>query len=111
MSSGKIRLDEFDILKGIAMLSVIVSHIYFEAFFSLYHIPLFFFVSGYFFKQKNPIDLLKSNCQQLLLPYIKVGSIILLCYFLIFGKSYANIYLYNLLLGTTVDNQCRVCIY
>ena len=66
----RIRLDEFDIMKGFAMLSVIVSHIYFEPFLSLYHVPMFFFVAGFFFKPKDSIELLKNNCKQLLLPYI-----------------------------------------
>lgn len=106
----RIRLDEFDIMKGFAMLSVIVSHIIFEPFFSLYHIPMFFFVAGYFFKPKDSIELLKNNCKQLLLPYIKVGCIILLCYLLIFGKSYANVYMQNLLLGTTINNSLHISI-
>lgn len=106
----RIRLDEFDIMKGFAMLSVIVSHIYFEPFLSLYHVPMFFFVAGFFFKPKDSIELLKNNCEQLLLPYIKVGCIILLCYLLIFGKSYANVYVQNLLLGTTISNSLHISI-
>lgn len=106
----KKRLDEFDIMKGIAILSVIVSHIYFEPILSLYHVPMFFFVAGYFFKPKNFSNLIKSNYQQLLLPYAKVGCIILLCYLLVFGKSYAIVYVQNLLLGTTIDNNLNVSI-
>ena len=106
----KIRQEEFDIMKGFAMLSVIISHIYMSAFFSLYHVPMFFFVAGYFFSPKKNIDIIKNSSKQLLLPYVKTGCAILLCYLLIFGRAHADVYLYNLLLGTTIDNNLNISI-
>ena len=106
----KERLSQFGIMKGIAMLSVIVGHIFMPQLFFMYHVPLFFFVSGFFFKKKPFMDCLSSNGKQLLLPYIKCGGIILLCYFLFYGYEYACIYGYDLILGTSVSNNLRVFI-
>ena len=97
-----VRLEEFDIMKGVAMLSVIVSHICLPEFFALYHVPLFFFVSGYFFKKKTISENLRINCNQLLVPYLKCGGGILLCYLLFYGTEYASIYSKDLILGTCV---------
>lgn len=56
---GRERKIEFDILKGISILLVIIGHsrcvspIY--EFFNSFHVPLFFCISGYFFSLKGSV--------------------------------------------------------
>lgn len=104
----RIRLHEFDLMKGFAMLSVVLGHIYMPCFFQLYHIPLFFFVSGFFFKEKPVKDYIKGNCKQLIKPYIVVGVIISLVYLLFYGFPYFKLYAIDLLLGTSIKNDLRI---
>lgn len=48
-----------------------------------FHIPLFFFVSGFFFKKRNLLTTLKHKTFQLLVPWCFFGFIIYSCLFLI----------------------------
>jgi len=65
------RVQYFDIAKGIGMLSVIVGHMELtsvNAFVFTYHMPLFFLISGWFFKDAP--GKMKKNMRHLLLPYV-----------------------------------------
>ncbi len=68
------RDNTIDIIKGVAILSVIVGHLtHFWALRGMiytFHMPVFFFASGYFFKKKLPYELMKSLSRSLLLPYL-----------------------------------------
>ena len=72
----------FDIMKGVGILLVIIGHVangYGVApFIYVFHMPLFFIVSGYFYKPKQPSALLKRDAKLLLLPYCLVAMLILL---------------------------------
>ncbi len=83
------RLVWADILKGIAITLVVIGHnlsnpsIPFQFIYS-FHMPLFFFISGFFFKKKYCFDLknlLIKKIKTLLLPYYLYGlaSVILYC--------------------------------
>ena len=69
------RIESFDILKGIGIILMILGHTYgpdtkiFD-FISSFHMPLFFIVTGYFYKQESFPILLKKNIGQLLFPYL-----------------------------------------
>ena len=66
------RDDIFDILKGLAILFVIVGHCevgYLHSFIYSFHIPLFFFVSGYFLKNRPVRDEIRLNLKRLIFPY------------------------------------------
>ena len=57
MDKAKVRIEEFDMLKGIGMLMVIIGHSFhvwplYHAFNQI-HMPLFFIASGYFFSVKT----------------------------------------------------------
>ncbi|MGI6218701.1 MAG: acyltransferase family protein [Bacteroidaceae bacterium] len=73
-SSGK-RVDAFDIMKGIAILLMIVGHTtgkipLLRDFIFSFHMPLFFLLSGYFFRPA-PVGLaLKKNFKRLYVPYL-----------------------------------------
>ncbi len=55
---SKIRKEEFDILKAIGMLSIIIGHMGMTSISNIvytFHVPLFFLVSGYFFKSRKEL--------------------------------------------------------
>ena len=77
------RIGYIDVMKGIAILSVLVGH-----FITLrsvgtaiwsFHMPLFVFISGYFYKQQEFRGLLKRNLKNYMFPYVIVwgGGVLL----------------------------------
>lgn len=80
MSGG--RNITFDMMKGVGILLVIIGHVAHG--YGLYpviyvfHMPLFFIVSGYFYKPKHPSVLFKRDVKLLLLPYCLVAFLILM---------------------------------
>ena len=69
----KQRLVQYDILKGIGILLVITCHAglggFANFFIYTFHMPLFFFASGCFFKDYPFAEFLKKNIKQLIIPY------------------------------------------
>lgn len=59
------RIDYLDIAKGIGILSVIIGHTfdvqYLSNFLYSFHMPLFFVLSGYFFKEKDTKTIVKKG--------------------------------------------------
>ena len=90
------RIDWIDISKGIAIILVVIGHnvengsLLWNIIFS-FHMPFFFFASGFLFKDKQITSQLKDNCQRLLLPYI---STLLFIFFyttlIVFIKTHVN---------------------
>ena len=70
----KDRLLEFDIAKGIAILCVILGHLGIKEISRVvfvFHMPLFFLISGYFLSQKDTFECFKiKKFKQLIIPYI-----------------------------------------
>lgn len=68
------RLIQFDILKGLGILLVILCHAGFggvgRIFIYTFHMPLFFFASGMFYKSRPFMDYLIKNIKQLIIPYL-----------------------------------------
>lgn len=68
------RLLEFDIAKGIAILSVILGHmgnINVDRVVYVFHMPLFFLISGYFLSSKDIyISFVKRKFKSLIIPYL-----------------------------------------
>lgn len=65
----------FDIAKGIGIILMIIGHCgiknqYVRNFIYSFHMPLFFLISGYFFKYREDKELLKRNFKRLIIPYI-----------------------------------------
>lgn len=95
----------FDILKGTLILLVVLGHaiqltyssvelnVWYQPIFNIiytFHMPLFIFVSGYFFKNslnKRTKDLLKNKVKRLLLPACIYSTIIILLYIVITGDK------------------------
>ena len=67
------RLTEFDILKGIGILLVIICHTFMKEigpYITAFHMPLFFIVAGYFYKQNSFNVHLRKDFRRLLVPYL-----------------------------------------
>ena len=67
------RDETFDVLKGIAIILMIIGHCDFSPFRTFiysFHMPLFFFVAGYFLKERPLRKELFLSTKRLLVPYI-----------------------------------------
>ncbi len=77
------RTDSFDILKGIGIILMIIAHTFgpnsiLWDYIYAFHMPLFFIVSGYFYKTKPFFELSKKNINKLLIPYIVLCIIVII---------------------------------
>jgi len=66
------RDDSFDVLKGIAILLVIVGHcgtFRFRSFIYSFHMPLFFFIAGFFLKSRPVSQEISLSFKRLIVPY------------------------------------------
>ncbi len=75
--TGKPEFDSretvFDLLKGIGILFVIIGHSDIgplNAFINSFHMPLFFFITGYFLKKRSISQEIRLCVQRLLVPYL-----------------------------------------
>lgn len=73
------RIEYVDIMKGIGMILVIIGHTWMplgsKYILNSFHMPLFFLISGYFFKPaKSFLAVLRKNTKKLLLPYFLTAS-------------------------------------
>lgn len=81
---SKIRKEEFDVLKAIGMLSIIAGHLGINIVSNIvyvFHVPLFFLVSGYFFKPREVLFTKKHK--NLLKVYFFTSFLILIIKILI----------------------------
>ncbi len=90
------RISFIDTAKGLGIIAVVAGHIYppgfLHTFIYLFHMPLFFFISGYLFKPKNNAGFAVAKLKQLMVPYF---SFLLLAYTLqnrhYFGSETASL--------------------
>lgn len=77
----------FDVLKGIAILAMIAGHCFIPLplhhFIYIWHMPLFFLISGYFFHEKPGGVVIRGICRGLLAPYAVTAMFIWSVYFLL----------------------------
>ena len=77
LSESKKRIDWIDMAKGYGMIAVIIAHICsgpLHAWIYTFHMPLFFFLSGYVFNNKEKFDMfIKKKAKALLVPYFTLG--------------------------------------
>ena len=95
VTKTKKRIEYMDIAKGIGILLMIIGHIKLEhekiiTFIYSFHMPLFFLISGYFFKYRIKKDEIKYILKHLILPYIITCLSIILynCIRLVIDQNY-----------------------
>ncbi len=74
MISNTNRIPIFDALKGVAIILMIINHVSLEGawlgkFIGVFHMPLFFIISGYLYKRRNLIETIIKNTHKIILPY------------------------------------------
>lgn len=96
--NGK-KIVYMNIAKGLGIIFVVMGHAFvpFYNFLYMFHMALFFFISGYFYKDKyssNPGLLIKKRLKTLYLPYIKYMIIFVL---------FHNIFMHFNLISPKID--------
>lgn len=83
----KTRDSVFDIMKGFAMIVVIIIHTMpswqLYHFLSFFHVPLFFMISGFFVKESSLKDFMTVGVRRLLIPIFFMGILMISIVFLI----------------------------
>ena len=74
---------ELDIVKGIGMVLMVVAHTYgpeslFWRMVYPFHMPLFYIISGYFFKGKETLTIIKASYTRLIKPYLFICITVIL---------------------------------
>ncbi len=77
------RNDTIDMMKGIGIISVVLGHCWLLPstiihFIYSFHMPLFFIVAGYFYKEREVYASLQKDARRLLFPYIVFATIFVL---------------------------------
>lgn len=95
VSNDRKRLNYMDIMKGLAIIMVAMGHIgtHGGKLIYMFHMPLFFFISGYFYKESYtnvPIELLKKRSKTLYLTFIKYEIIFVLLHNLFYKINFYN---------------------
>ncbi len=100
------RVDYIDLFRTLGIFLMIMGHVGFGDLFGkwihAFHMPMFFIVSGYFYKEERPLALIKKRSKTVLLPYIVFGSLHCLLYFIFIGKIEIHS-LYLLFWGNTSE--------
>ena len=86
------RIEFIDIAKGIGILLVIIGHVEhlpsgIRSIIYSFHMPLFFILSGYFFREESVLQSAKRMFPSLIIPYFVIGGIIRIGNII---KNYAN---------------------
>ena len=115
MEEKKIKLQYMNIAKGIGISLIVLGHSYTDAsdssirsFVYLFHVPLFFILSGYFFKDeyiKDPIKLILRRVRSLWFPYVKWYV-----FYVLVHNFFLKIYIYNKEIGFHGYGVDRYCI-
>ena len=84
----------FDVLKGIGILLVFVAHTFVKGvspYIMTFHMPLFFIISGYFYKPKPIVKQIKADSRRLIVPFLFISIITQLL--IIFHERYVGHYI------------------
>ena len=88
----KTRLIQYDILKGIGILLVLLGHteqlpLHTKMYIYAFHMPLFFFLSGVFFKPGSIKNVIVKGLKQLMVPWTFFLGVLYLGYLLVSLKA------------------------
>ncbi len=84
MKQDSNRINWIDMAKGYGIIAVFIGHMVQNSplglFVYSFHLPLFFFISGYLFKEGDGLGVfLKKKCRSILLPYFTLGLLVVFC--------------------------------
>jgi fucose 4-O-acetylase-like acetyltransferase len=107
----KQRLLQFDLLKGIGILSVMCLHVALPPLIgtviNMFVMPLFFFISGCFYKMIGTKNLITKKARQLLIPWIFFASISFVIDIVInFDSSHSVLILIHKSVAVIIDGLC-----
>lgn len=79
--TGKKRVEWLDAARGLGMLLVLAAHamdrhIYLWNLITLFHMPLFYLISGYVYREKPPLSFIRGKLASIYLPYLVFGILI-----------------------------------
>ena len=84
------RIEYIDLLRSFGIVVMIMGHVGFSSFFDkwihIFHMPIFFIISGYFYKPVSFSVMLKKRAKTLLVPYLCFGTLHLVIWFIMQGK-------------------------
>lgn len=77
----KKRNESFDILRGIGIIIMVMGHIgfgnVFDKYIHTFHMPIFFFVSGYFFNMKDNFkSFFLHQLKTIMVPYTNLQTLL-----------------------------------
>ena len=86
------RIEWIDVLKGIGIILVILehTHVLFRTYIFSFHMPLFFFISGYLFtidRYKNFAEFACKKVKSILVPYLFLCIVSLILAFIVSGSE------------------------
>ncbi len=100
---NKVYYKELDILKGVGIFLVVLGHLSLPTEMAKiifnFHMPLFFFASGFVFKSKGNLEFIKDKLKRTLMPFYIFSTITFLLYY-IPNFTNANLTLMDFLIGT-----------
>lgn len=101
------RNQTIDVVKGVGIIAMILGHTAIPEYGSVliysWHMPLFFVVSGYFYRQKPITGYLRSNFSQLLVPYIITALLFIILRSLVLGYKITDGFL-SIFVGAGTGN-------
>lgn len=104
--SKQARIEYIDLFRGIGIILMVMGHVGFGSFFDrwihIFHMPMFFIISGYFWKDHPFSTMLKKKARTLLIPYITFGLIHIIIHFIRIGNIDAHAF-YLLLWENTAE--------
>lgn len=82
------RIEYIDFYRGLGILLMVMGHVYFGGLFDklihAFHMPMFFFITGYFYKEDTfLVNFVKKKVRTLLFPYFFFGIFNIIVYCLI----------------------------
>lgn len=109
------RLEWPDIIKALSIISIIIGHTgikYICSLVQLFHVPIFFFISGYFFKKVQLRSHVKKNFKRTIVPYLLVCAVIFTNYYC---RNYRTVdlgdglktFIYTIFISSTGNTSVR----
>ena len=102
------RISYIDLIRSFCIILMILGHLWlgntFNHFIHAFHMPIFFIISGYFYKEIPFKDFLIKKAKSLIIPYFVFGIIIYIIWYILYSSQeseYIYINLINILYKNT----------